>query len=325
MKISIVGTGKIAEEVLKMLRDEFNGRITVTGILARDKSVDRAIDLCVGYAQSAFVFTDYDRMLNEAEADFVYIANANHVHFEYAMKAMNAGKNIIVEKPIAVDRVQTEQLIDTAIQRCVYCLPAYSLLYMPLYSRLRDTVPNLGTIRMLAANYSQYSSRYDSYLQGNVTPVFNPETAGGCLRDLNVYNLCFFIGLFGPPRTVHFASNYGYNGVDTSGVLLMHYPTSVAVASASKDSDGYNHACIQGEHGYIEIKGSVSVMEEFTVYLRGKEPVTHKADCGRHRLSYEFEEFWNLIHDRAHCHIVIPYLTRTTQEIAIALERMTEI
>ncbi len=325
MKVSIVGTGKIVEEVLKMLHAEFDGRITVTGILAREKSVEHAIDLCMEYAHDAFVFTDFSRMIDEAEADFVYIANANHVHFEYAMKAMKAGKNVIVEKPIAVDRVQTEQLIDTAIQKCVWCLPAYSLLYMPLYRQLTDMVQQLGTIRMVTANYSQYSSRYDRYLQGTVTPVFSPEMAGGCLRDLNVYNLCFLIGLFGPPRTIHIASNYGYNGIDTSGALLMHYPTSVAIASASKDSDGYNHTCIQGELGYIEVKGSVSVMEEFTVHMRGKEPVTYTADKSRHRLSYEFEEFWHLIHDRDHCHIVVPYLTRIVQEISIALERMKEI
>ncbi len=324
MKISIAGTGKIVEEVLKMLQHEFTGKIEVTGIFSREGSVEHAIDLCQAYAPTGFVYTDYARMLQEAEADFVYIANANHVHYEYAMQAIEAGHNVIVEKPIAVDRAETDLLFDAAIQRCVYCLPAFSLLYMPLYRQLTDLLPQLGTIRMVNGCYSQYSSRYDRYLNGEITPVFDPEQAGGCLRDLNIYNLCFTIGLFGPPRTIQYARNLGWNGIDISGTLLMQYPTAVVSMGAAKDSDGLSFACIQGEKGYIEIKGSVSVLQEFTLHLRGQEPQTFKADPSRHRLSYEFEEFWRLIEDRPNCNIIIPYVTRVAQEIAIALERMSE-
>ena len=322
MKISIAGTGKIAEEVMRMLHEEFAGEIEVTGVFAREQSVEHAIDLCQAYAPTGFVYTDYERMLQEAEADFVYIANANHVHHEYAMQAMMAGKNVIVEKPIAVDRVQTEELIDTAIQRCVYCLPAFSLLYMPMFRKLQEFIPKLGTIRMVHCNYAQRSSRYDRYLKGELTPVFDPAMAGGTLADLNVYNLCFAIALFGPPRTVRYECNRGYNGIDTSGTLLCHYPTSLAVLSASKDSDGLSYGCIQGEEGYIEVQGSVSTLDSFTVHLKGQEPVTFKNEEGHHRLSYEFREFLNLIENRQECHIVIPYLTRIMQEIAIAQERM---
>ena len=322
MKISIAGTGKIVGEVLQMIHKEFAGKIEVTGIYSREHSVEHAIDLCQAYAQTGFVYTDYERMLQEAEADYVYIANANHVHHEYAMKAMMAGKNVIVEKPIAVDRVQTEELIDTAIQRCVYCLPAFSLLYMPLFRQLQELVPQLGTIRMIHCNFAQRSSRYDRYLRGELTPVFDPAMAGGTLADLNVYNLCFMIALFGPPRTVRYECNRGFNGIDTSGTLLCHYPTSIATLCASKDSNGLSYGCIQGENGYIEVHGSVSILDSFTLHLNGKEPITYKSDSSRHRLSYEFQEFLALIENRQECHIVIPYVTRIMQEIAIAQERM---
>lgn len=322
MKISIAGTGKIVGEVLQMIHKEFAGKIEVTGIYSREHSVEHAIDLCQAYAPTGFVYTDYERMLQEAEADYVYIANANHVHHEFAMKAMMAGKNVIVEKPIAVDRVQTEELIDTAIQRCVYCLPAFSLLYMPLFRQLQELVPQLGTIRMIHCNFAQRSSRYDRYLRGELTPVFDPAMAGGTLADLNVYNLCFMIALFGPPRTVRYECNRGFNGIDTSGTLLCHYPTSIATLSASKDSNGLSYGCIQGENGYIEVHGSVSILDSFTLHLNGKEPITYKSDSSRHRLSYEFQEFLALIENRQECHIVIPYVTRIMQEIAIAQERM---
>ena len=324
MKISIAGTGKIAEEVMRMLHEEFAGKIEVTGIYAREHSVEHAIDLCQAYAPTGFVYTDYARMLQEAEADFVYIANVNHVHHEYAIQAMMANKNVIVEKPIAVNRVETDELVDMAILRCVYCLPAFSLLYMPLSRKLQEVLLQIGKVRMIHCNFAQRSSRYDRYLKGELTPVFDPAMAGGTLADLNVYNLCFTIALFGPPRTIRYDCNRGFNGIDTSGTLLCHYPTSLAVLSASKDSDGLSYGCIQGEEGYIEVHGSVSIMDSFTLHLKGKEPVTFKSETGRHRLSYEFQEFLNLIENRQECHIVIPYVTRIMQEIAIAQERMVQ-
>lgn len=325
MKISIVGTGKIVEEVLDMFCREFADRIEVTGILAREHSIEHAVDLCEKYAQKAFVFTDFDRMLAEAEADYVYIANANHVHHAYAKQAILAGKNVIVEKPIAVSRVQTEELFDLALQKCVYCMPAFSLLYMPLYSKIVEQLPRLGVIRMVSCNFAQYSSRYDRYLKGVITPAFDPECHGGALMDLNVYNLCFTIGLFGPPRTCHYMKNVGYNGIDTSGTLMLHYPDFAASLSAAKDSNGTSFACIQGEKGYIEVKGSVSILSEFTLHLNGEEPVTFKAEEGPHRLSYEFDQFTKLLEDRSNCTIQIPFVTRVALEIANAINRMQEL
>lgn len=325
IKISIAGTGKIVEEVLQMFRKDFKDKIEVTGIYAREKSVEHAIDLCEAYATTAFVFTDFDRMLAEAEADFVYIANANHVHFEYAVKAMQAGHHVIVEKPLTLTRVETEQLYDTAIRKAVFCLPAFSLLYMPLYEQLTRVLPQLGTIHMVECNYSQYSSRYDNYLKGILSPAFDPENGGGALMDINIYNLCFTIGLFGPPRTIHYMKNIGHNGVDTSGTLLCHYPTFIASLTGGKDTDGPSHAIIQGERGYICVDGSVSLMKRFSLHLRGQEPQVFQAEEHVHRLKYEFDAFCSLISDRLASEVNIPYLSRVALEISIALDRCQEI
>ncbi len=272
MKLSIVGTGKIAGEVMEMLHRDFAGKIEVTGLFAREQSVEHAIDLMMAYAPTGFVYTDYDRMLAEAEADFVYIANANHVHYEYALRAMQAGHSVIVEKPLTATRDQAEALYDAAMLHGVVCLPAFSLLYMPMFGLLGEAVQRLGTIRIVECNYSQYSSRYDRYLQGEVTPAFDPECAGGALMDINIYNLCFCVALFGPPRIVRYTSNHGFNGIDTSGTLTLQYPTFVASLTGAKDSAGPSHGCIQGEKGYIEVEGSVSILKSFTLHLNGQEP-----------------------------------------------------
>ncbi len=321
MKLSIAGTGKIVEEVLRMLWQDFRDTVEVTGIFAREKSVEHAIDLCMAYAPNGFVYTDYERMLQEAEADFVYIANANHVHYDYARRALMAGRSVIVEKPLTQTRAEAEALYDLAIERTLYCLPAFSLLYMPLFEELRSKLPLLGTVRIVECNYSQYSSRYDRYLQGVMTPAFDPGQGGGALMDINIYNLCFTIALFGPPRTVQFTRNLGYNGVDTSGTVTLQYPTFVASLTGAKDCDGPSHGIIQGEKGYIQVDGPVSTMRQFTLCLRGEAPQVFKAPEGPHRLSYEFQAFQTLADNHAASRLNIPYLSRTALEIAIAVEK----
>lgn len=309
------------EEVLGMLWQDFRETVEVTGIFAREKSVEHAIDLCMAYAPNGFVYTDYGRMLQEAEADFVYIANANHVHYDYARRALMAGRSVIVEKPLTQTRAEAEALYDLAIERTLYCLPAFSLLYMPLFEELRSKLPLLGTVRIVECNYSQYSSRYDRYLQGVMTPAFDPAQGGGALMDINIYNLCFTIALFGPPRTVQFTRNLGYNGIDTSGTLTLQYPTFVASLTGAKDCDGPSHGIIQGEKGYIMVDGPVSTMRQFTLCLRGQEPQVFKAPEGPHRLSYEFQAFQTLADNHPASSLSIPYLSRTALEIAIAVEK----
>lgn len=322
MKICIVGTGKIVAEVLLMLKEELANEIEVTGIYSREKSVEKTQAMLEKTGYQVPIYTDYQRMLQEAESDFVYIANANHVHYQYAMQAMTSGHNVIVEKPIARNRVETEEMFDKALMHGVYCLPAYSLLYMPLLRKIIEVLPQIGQVRMVNCFYAQYSSRYDKYLRGEVEPVFDPQCSGGSLMDLDVYNLCFCIALFGPPRTIRYEKNLGFNHVDTSGFLLLHYPGFTASLGASKDSNGLSYGCIQGEKGYIEIPSSVSILKEFKLHLNNGETQTFHAEEGKHRLNYEFREFYSLIEDRKNCHIILPFVVRVAQEIAIALERM---
>lgn len=319
MKFSIVGTGKIMEEVMKMLHHDFAGQIKVTSVFARERSVERARELMSEFFPLGHVYTDYSRMLQEDEADFVYIANANHVHYDYAMRAVQAGRSVIVEKPLTVTGEETERLFNAAQLHGVLCLPAFSLLYMPLFGQLAQAVREIGPVRIVECNYSQYSSRYDRYLQGEITPVFDPACAGGALMDINIYNLCFCVALFGSPCSVNYLPNLGFNGIDTSGTLILRYPSFVASLTGAKDSAGASHGCIQGEKGYIEVDSSVSVMKSFTLHLNGQQPRTFHSE-ERHRLSFEFEAFRQLADNRAESSLDISFLSRVAKEVAKAVD-----
>ena len=184
MKLAILGTGFIVHEgALPALQSV--PEIEVTAIFARPHSKEKADALAVKYAIPQ-VYTDYDELLSSTDVDFVYVGLTNSVHYEYAKKALMSGKHIIMEKPFASTVAEVEELRDLALARHLYMFEAVTLLHTPNFQAIRETLPKLGKIKAVQANYSQYSSRYDKYLSGVVQPAFDPELSGGALYDINI-------------------------------------------------------------------------------------------------------------------------------------------
>ena len=107
MKVGIIGTGKIVAEALYAI-DSLE-EIEVNAIFARPHSRKRGEDFALKYDIPS-VYTDYDELLKEAEVDTVYIGLVNNVHFEYAKRALESGKNVILEKPFTGTFKEAESL-----------------------------------------------------------------------------------------------------------------------------------------------------------------------------------------------------------------------
>lgn len=282
----------IAGEVLAVLKDEVKG-VEVTSIYAHS-DISKARQLAYEF-DIPQLYTDFDELLREDNADFIYIANANAVHYEYAMKALLADRNLIIEKPLCATYAEAEEIVRIARERNLLLIEAVSFLHMPNMRCLEQHLQEIGKVHLVECDYSQYSSRYDRYLRGDIAPVFNPQLAGGVLRDLNVYNINFVVALFGMPAKVEYVCNKGHNGIDTSGVLLMRYPGFVCSCSAAKDSYGRPYARINGERGYVEVDGLVTALQSFKVVARkdadSKDMVTkeYTQNFFKHRLAHEFD------------------------------------
>ncbi len=299
MKLAILGTGFIvAEGALPALKQV--PEVEVTAIFARPKSKQKADALAVQYAIDK-VYTDYEELLASDDVDFVYVGLTNSVHYEYAKKALLAGKNVIMEKPFASTLAEVRELVDLAKERKLYMFEAVTLLHMPNFAAIQKSLPELGRIRAVVANYSQYSSRYDRYLKGEVLPAFDPECSGGALYDINIYNLNFIAGLFGAPDDVIYEPNIGYNGIDTSGILRLKYPDFTAVALGAKDSDSPGFISIQGEKGWLRVKGAPNVLQSFELSLHGTQITTHyELNRYPHRMVHEFIKFEEIYSQKAY-------------------------
>lgn len=290
MKLAILGTGFIVKAgALPALKEV--PEIEVTAIFARPRSREVAEGLARLYGIGR-VYTDYDELLRAEDVDCVYVGLTNSVHHEFAKKALLAGKHVIMEKPFASTVAETEELVELALARQLYMFEAVTLLHQPNFDAIKKTLPELGRIRAVTANYSQYSSRYDRYLKKEVLPAFDPELSGGALYDINIYNLNFIVGLFGAPLDVRYEANLGFNGIDTSGTLFLRYQDFSAVALGAKDSDSPGFINIQGEKGWLRVLGAPNELKTFEVSLRGTG-TTSRYELNRysHRMVQEFKDF----------------------------------
>ncbi|MDD4760044.1 MAG: Gfo/Idh/MocA family oxidoreductase, partial [Bacteroidaceae bacterium] len=210
MKLAIIGTGKIVHEAVKALQIVKN--IQVKAIFCRAHSIEKAHELASLY-EICNIFTDYDKLLRTADIDTVYIGLVNSAHYDYSRRALETGKNVIIEKPFCSNAAQTQKLADLARIKHLYIFEAVTFLHAPFFKEIKRVLPDLGPIKIVQCNYSKYSTRYDHYLIHDVAPAFDPLCSGGALYDLNIYNLHFVIGLFGRPKTIQYSANKGFNGI----------------------------------------------------------------------------------------------------------------
>ncbi|EFG56280.1 gfo/Idh/MocA family oxidoreductase [Lactobacillus amylolyticus] len=293
MKLLIAGSGKIVQDWLTITPDL--PQIELSGITATKHSLERMQEMAKKYGIKK-VFTDYDQALAECDADTVYVAVINSLHYSFAKKALEAGKNVICEKPFTVSFDEFEELKNLALEKDLVLIEAITNLYLPNYKLLQEKLPELGKIRIVSMNYSQYSSRYDKFKEGIIAPVFDPKKAGGALMDLNVYNIHLLVGLFGMPKKVQYLANM-QRGVDTSGILLLDYGDFKAVSIAAKDVGAPVTSTIEGENESIVIDGPTNTFPAFDTYHNSEKLEHFNVNDHDHRMFDEFVEFDRIIKD----------------------------
>ena len=292
MKLGILGAGMIVKEALPILK-EIN--ISLKGICARKKSEEKLKELSLKYNIEEY-YTDFDEMLENKEIDTIYIALPNVLHFEFSKKALNAGKNVICEKPFTVKYEELVELNELAQKNNLILIEAITNQYIENYISIKNKVKNgeIGDVKLLVANYSQYSSRYDNFKKGIISPSFDPQFAGGSLMDLNIYNIHFICGIFGRPEDVEYTPIME-NNIDVSGILPLSYPNFKCLAIASKACNCDNHMQIQGSRATITMDRPTNECSSYGIFIKGQGEEVFNENKYEHRMYSEFIEFERII------------------------------
>lgn len=295
MKIGIVGTGGIVASFLDALKNVEG--VDAIAIWCREKSIKKAREISKNNGFQK-VYTDYELMLNDDEIDFIYIALPNNLHYEYSKKALEFNKNVINEKPFTSTVEEAENLIELAKKKRLFLFEAITTLHTPNYKLIKEKLAEIGEVKIISGNYSQYSSRYDAFLKGIIHPVFNPELSGGALVDINIYNIHFVMGLFGKSDEVKYLPNIAHNGIDTSGILTLRFNNFNAVCIGAKDCESESGVYIEATKGYIKVNGSPGICSSFEVCLNKHEKQIFNEQKLSNHMVYEICEFRKIFNDK---------------------------
>lgn len=289
MKLGIVGAGMIVNDFFGCIHDCDMELIAICATARNEENLKKIV------SEHGFktYYTDYDEMLKNEEIDTVYIAVPNYLHYRYGLKALNAGKNVIMEKPFSSNYAQTEKLYDLAKQKDLIIIEAITTLYLPTYQQIKEQLKNIGDLKIVTVNFTQYSSKYDAFKQGIIKPAFDVHMSGGTLMDLNIYNIHFIVDLFGEPDEVSYLANME-QGVDTSGILTMSYPDFKAVSIAAKDCACPYISALQGNKGSITFYGPANFLTGFDLRIIKKGNTAFERN-EKHRMKYEFDKFIEVI------------------------------
>lgn len=242
-------------------------------------------------------YTDFDAFLQDKDIDTIYIALPNGLHYEFALKVLEAGKNAIVEKPFTSTIEEANHLVEVAKEKRLFLFEAITTYHNPNVKALKERLGDIGDLALVQTNYSQYSSRYDLLLNGEWPNIFNPKFSGGALMDINIYNIHFLVTLFGEPENITYYPRLYENKIDTSGIAILQYPNLPCSAIGAKDSASEGYAYIQGKLGTLIVNGPVNESSSVTIKI-GKTEETINLQPHDNRLVYEMENFTRVIKEK---------------------------
>lgn len=228
------------------------------------------------------------------DIDAVYIASPNSLHCEQTILMLRNKKHVLCEKTIASNEKELQAMLDAAKENGVVLLEAMRSVFDPGFGVLIENLPKLGKIRRATFQYCNFSSKYQSYLDGNYENAFNPSLSNGALMDIGVYCVHPMVYLFGMPNRIVSDAIFLESGVDGSGTILFSYDTMQAEMIYSKIATNYLPSQIQGESATMLFREIADPREIEIVYLDGTKEVI-SLDKPEHNLNYEIEKWVELI------------------------------
>lgn len=164
-------------------------------------------------------YGSYEALLNDPKVEAVYIPLPNELHYEWTIKALNAKKHVLCEKPLAPTPAQLQQMFDCARANDVYLMEAYAYLHSPLMAAIKNELKS-GAIGDVLYMESQFiTSDYDI---SNIR--MRKETYGGATYDLGCYTTTQILWMLeDEPVKVQAIADFSQHGIDTYTAGLLTF------------------------------------------------------------------------------------------------------
>lgn len=273
LRWGILAPGEIAGDFTHALHTHTDQRVVAVG----SRSAARAEAFAARYGIARSVGS-YEELVADDGVDIVYVASPNSEHCRLALLAIQAGKHVLVEKPMAATAAEAQLIVDAARGAGVFAMEAMWSAFLPQSSIIRTLRDDgvFGRIAILTADFgADFSDIPDAI-------VFRPELAGGVLRDIGIYPLWFSSFVLGAPRAVTALGTVTASGVDEQAVVVLEGTEGAqSVLHTTMLADTPNHATINGDEARLEVHRLFLMPSGLSLYRpEDDEPMRWRDESG---------------------------------------------
>lgn len=244
LRIGILGAANIARQFSRDVAP--SPAVRVVAVASRNAENAAAFAAAQGIGRS---HGGYEALLADPEIDAIYLPLPNSLHAEWAIKAAEAGKHVLCEKPLALSREEAQAMFDAAKRHGVMLLEAFPYYFQPQTGAMLELLHGgaIGTVRAVQASFG-FSMQKP---QGNIR--MNPELGGGALLDAGSYPLSLIrLALGSAPTSVQADAEWSESGVDISMTASLHYANGArAQLHCAMNCASHRHALIVGTEGSL--------------------------------------------------------------------------
>ena len=248
----ILGTGKIARVLAAAVRSSQDGVLRAVGSREAGRADRLAAEFGATHAAT------YEGVLEDADVDVVYVATHHPLHRRWAVRAADAGKHVLCEKPLAVTAADARAIVEAARRNGVFLLEAFAYRSHPQTERLVELLRSeaIGEIRLIDAVFG-----YDAG-PAPTNYLLDPELAGGSILDVGCYttsmaHLVAAATVDAPAveaTEVVGCGTIGPTGVDHSATASLVFETgALARVACSIQANLRSDVRIDGSHGRIHL------------------------------------------------------------------------
>jgi len=290
----IIGAGHIAGSFAKGMADSLTSEL----VAVASRSLENAQKFGATY-EIARCYGDYNELLADSAVDAVYIANLHPQHAEWAIKAAQAGKHILCEKPITMNYAQAEAVVNAARDNDVFLMEAFMYRCHPQTDKLIEVIKSgiIGQVRLIRATFSFNVGDKPE------TRTWAHELGGGGILDVGGYcaSMARLVAgvtqgkAFADPEEVTAVGVIGKTRVDDYTVAAMKFPGDIlAELSCGVQLNQDNTVRIFGSTGDILIPmpwqpSRNNTGEKIIINCAGAETQVLEIPLERHLYSYEID------------------------------------
>lgn len=242
---AILGAGSIAGRFMQGMLKVEDAYLAAVG--SRDKAKGEAFAAPFG----AKAYTEYSQAILDPEVDVVYVATPHTLHLEHTLLALELGKPVLCEKPLAPNAEQVKAMAGKAQEKGLFLMEGMWMRFFPAIRQAVEWVRagEIGPIHLVTADFGFAAA------ENPASRLFDPDLAGGSLLDVGVYTIAFASMIFGKkPNRITGLADMTTTGVDgRMGCVLGYEGGGMASLFSAIRTNTPQEAKIIGECGQITI------------------------------------------------------------------------